>query len=165
MNDTSLVNVSHAHRRLPRDLDAALGRLAVALAARKRQPFTGRLIDPGLFLVTQALIAVVAIASEIDDLVLLGDFVLALVPPPNPVRSLDNTLTAEEELGRRADKFEGKPDGWQCQVIKEKVAYSMRVPLGAAGWRTFTEKVEKAHKYIKDRDEYETKKAELLTRL
>lgn len=45
------------------------------------------------------------------------------------------------------------------QVVRENIAYSMRVPLGAAGWRTFQENVEKATKYIKDRQEYEDKKA------
>jgi MYXO-CTERM domain-containing protein len=39
------------------------------------------------------------------DMQLFADFALALVMPPNPVRSLDNSLTASEERGR--DFFEG----------------------------------------------------------
>jgi len=70
------------------------------------------------------------------------------------------------ESGRGSSMPAGKsavikliPDELDGQVVKEKVAYSMRVPLGAAGWRTFGEKVEKANKYIKDRDAYKAKKA------
>lgn len=50
----------------------------------------------------------------------------------------------------------GELDG---QVVKESLTYSMRVPLGPAGWRSFTEKVDKARKYIKERKAYEDKKA------
>ena len=28
------------------------------------------------------------------------DFALALTPPPNPIRQLDNSLTADQQLGR-----------------------------------------------------------------
>jgi Amidohydrolase family len=49
----------------------------------------------------------------------------------------------------------GELDG---QVVKENLLYSMRVPLGPAGWRSFTENVDKARKYIKERKAYEAKK-------
>ena len=40
----------------------------------------------------------VALADEEMDA--LTDFVLAIVPPPNPLRALDNSLTADQQAGR-----------------------------------------------------------------
>ena len=35
-----------------------------------------------------------------DEMDALADFILAILPPPNPIRALDNSLTADEQAGR-----------------------------------------------------------------
>ncbi|MBT4520270.1 MAG: hypothetical protein HOC23_09710, partial [Halieaceae bacterium] len=49
-----------------------------------------------------AFVGLVGRAEELSEeqLQVFTDFSLAIIPPPNPVRALDNTLTAEQEAGR-----------------------------------------------------------------
>src|SRR5262249_40093602 len=45
-----------------------------------------------------------------------SDFVLQIVPPPNPIRALDNSLTPEQQMGRESF-LPPKGDCSQCHVL------------------------------------------------
>ena len=65
---------------------------------------------------------------DVDDMQAFSDFALAIAPPPNPVRALDNSLTASQARGR---KYFMGCDGLDSLTIQPVSCTDDRPPAGA----------------------------------
>jgi len=67
-----------------------------------------------------------------EEMQALSDFTLQIIPPPNPVRNLDDSLTPRQQAGR--DHFFGPANCIQCHMIdRDQEFFGSRFVMGFAG--------------------------------
>lgn len=90
------------------------------------------------------------------------------IDPFNPMikRALASGITSYLASGGGGSPMGGTsavvkllPGNIEDVVIQEDVVYSMRVPLGAEGWRTFKKSIEDTKKFSADQADFEKKRA------